>query len=114
LRAEIEPLFYQEPVADRRVLALAYCFSTPLSPDHENREKDISMKKSVFQGARDAGTHMAAPSSASSTRVRPDRSSPPSTPRWVKVSAIIFIVLVLLFVLQHLAGGIFMGHMPGM
>ncbi len=72
------------------------------------------MKKSVFRGATEEGTHMVAPSSHRDTRVSPDRKSPPSTPRWVKVSAIIFIVLVLLFVLQHLAGGVFMGHMPGM
>ena len=72
------------------------------------------MKKSVLPGATEEGTHMAAPSSNSGTRVRPASSSPPSIPRWVKVSAIIFIVLVLLFVLQHLAGGVFMGHMPGM
>ena len=72
------------------------------------------MKKSVFRGATEEGMHMAIPSSHSDTRVRPDRKSPPSIPRWVKVSAIIFIVLVLLFVLQHFAGGVFMGHMPGM
>jgi hypothetical protein len=72
------------------------------------------MKKSVLRGATEEGTHMVAPSSNSDTRVSPDRKSPPSTPRWVKVSVIIFIVLVLLFVLQHLAGGVFMGHMPGM
>ena len=46
------------------------------------------------------------------TRERPDRRSPPSTPRWVKVSAIIVIVLVLLFVILHLAGGGFGGHAP--
>lgn len=42
--------------------------------------------------------------------VRPDRGSPPSTPRWVKVFGIIAIVLVLLFVILHLAGGGFGGH----
>jgi hypothetical protein len=72
------------------------------------------MKKSVLPGATEEGTHMAPPSGNFGTRVRQAHSSPPSTPRWVRVSAIIFIVLVLLFVLQHLAGGVFMGHMPGM
>ena len=40
----------------------------------------------------------------SQTHTKPDRGSPPSTPRWVKVSAIIVIVLVLLFVILHLTG----------
>ncbi len=40
----------------------------------------------------------------SQTPTKPDRGSPPGTPRWVKVSAIIFIVLVLLFVILHLTG----------
>jgi hypothetical protein len=46
------------------------------------------------------------------TRVRPNRGSPPKTPRWVKVSGIIVIVLVLLYVALELsgAGG---GHGPG-
>ena len=46
----------------------------------------------------------------SQTREKPDRGSPPSTPRWVKVSVIIFIVLVLLFVILHLMGFGFGGH----
>ena len=46
------------------------------------------------------------------TRVRPDRESPPSTPRWVKVFAIITLVLVLLFVVLHLTGRGFGGHAP--
>jgi flagellar biogenesis protein FliO len=57
------------------------------------------MKKSVLPNARDAGTQVAAPSSNSSTRMRPDRGSPPSIPRWVKVLAIIALVLFLLFVI---------------
>ncbi len=69
------------------------------------------MKKSVLRGATEAGTHMAAPSSNSSTRVSPDRKSPPSTPRWVKVSVIIFIVLVLLFLMIEFTGHGFGGHM---
>ena len=44
--------------------------------------------------------------------VRPSRRSPPGVPRWVKVFAIIVIVLVLLFVILHLAGGGFRGHTP--
>ena len=55
------------------------------------------------------------PDSASSkdsdTRRRPDRSSPPSTPLWVKVFVIIIIVLVLLFVILHLTGHGFGDHM---
>ena len=41
---------------------------------------------------------------------RPDPGSPPSTPRWVKVFGIIVIVLVLAFVILHLAGGGFGTH----
>jgi hypothetical protein len=40
--------------------------------------------------------------------------SPPSTPRWVKVSGIIGIVLILLFVILHLAGLGLGGHMHHM
>ena len=40
----------------------------------------------------------------------PNRRLPPSTPRWVKVSVIIFIILVLLFVILHLMGLGFGGH----
>ena len=69
------------------------------------------MKKSVLRGATEEGTHMAAPSSNSSTRVRPDRGSTTGTPRWVKVFGIIFIVLVLLFVILELTGHGFGGHM---
>lgn len=69
------------------------------------------MDKSVLPGEPEEGTHMAAPSSNSNTRVRPDRTSPPSTPRWVKVSVIIFIALVLLFVIMHLTGHGFGDHM---
>jgi hypothetical protein len=38
------------------------------------------------------------------TNERPDRASPPATPRWVKVTGIIFIVLVLLVIVLHLTG----------
>ncbi len=43
----------------------------------------------------------------SQTRVKPDHGSPPSIPRWVKASAIVVIVLVLLFVILHLSGNDF-------
>ena len=49
----------------------------------------------------------------SQTHIKPDRGSPPSTPRWVKVSAIIVIVLVLLFVILHLTGNSLGGPMGG-
>ena len=42
----------------------------------------------------------------------PDRGSPPATPRWVYVFGIIAIILILLFVILHLTGGGFRGHMP--
>ena len=69
------------------------------------------MKKSVFRGATEEGTHMAAPSSHSGTRVRSDRGSTTGTPRWVKVFVIIVIILVLLFVIMHLTGNGFGDHM---
>ena len=46
------------------------------------------------------------------TRMRRGRGSPPGTPRWVKVFAIIVIVLVLLFVILHLSGRGFGDHTP--
>jgi hypothetical protein len=57
------------------------------------------MRKAVFQGARDANTHMAAPSSASPTRVRSDRASTTRIPRWVIVFGIIILLLVLTVVI---------------
>jgi len=72
------------------------------------------MKKSVFRGATEEGTHMADPSGNFGTRVSPDRKSPPSTPRWVKVSVIIFIVLVLLVLMIELTGHGFGGPMMKM
>ena len=51
------------------------------------------------------------------TGVRPGRrsttSTPPSTPRWVKVFGIIALALVLLVVILLLAGGGPGGHGPG-
>ena len=46
----------------------------------------------------------------SQTHVKPDRGSPPSTPRWVKMFGIIALILVLLFVILHLAGHSLGGH----
>ncbi len=42
-------------------------------------------------------------------RVRPDAGSPPITPRWVRVSIIVSVILVLLFVILHLTGNGFSG-----
>jgi hypothetical protein len=43
--------------------------------------------------------------STSDNRVRPGRGSPPGMPRWVKMFGVItVIVLVVLFVIQHLSG----------
>lgn len=36
--------------------------------------------------------------------------SPPPTPRWVKAFGLVALALVLLFVIKHLAGGGFRGH----
>ncbi len=46
--------------------------------------------------------------------MRHGRGSPPSTPRWVKVFGTIVIVMVLLFVVLHLAGLGLGGHMHHM
>jgi hypothetical protein len=40
-----------------------------------------------------------------------DFGSPPSTPRWVYVFGIVVIVLILLFIILHFAGGGFGRHM---
>jgi len=53
------------------------------------------------------------PDTSDDTDAGPDRGSPPSTPRWVKVFGIILIVvLVLLFLIQHLVFEGMGGHMP--
>ena len=57
------------------------------------------MRKLLLRRATEEDTHM------------PNRGSPPSTPRWVKVSVIIFIVLVVLFLILHLTGHGFGDHM---
>lgn len=41
---------------------------------------------------------------------RPDPGAPPPVPRWVKGFGFAFLVLVLLFVGLHLAGGSFRHH----
>ena len=62
----------------------------------------------------DEDTHMAdpprKPDTGEDTRVRPDRESTTSTPRWVKVFGIIAIVVGLPFVILLLTGR---GHGPG-
>ena len=50
------------------------------------------------------------PDTGDDTGVGPDREAITSTPRWVKVSGIIALVLVLLFVVIMLTVG---GHGPG-
>ncbi|MGI8589308.1 MAG: hypothetical protein ACR2M0_16735 [Chloroflexia bacterium] len=47
----------------------------------------------------------------SQTHMKPDRGSPPSTPRWVKVFGMIIVILVVLFVIMHFTGT---GFGPGM
>jgi hypothetical protein len=43
-----------------------------------------------------------------------DRSTPPAMPRWVKLSAVVLGLLVLIFVILHLLGGGGPGrHMSG-
>jgi len=48
----------------------------------------------------------------SQTHLRPNRESPPGTPRWVKVFGIAVIILLLLFGILHLTGNHLGGHMP--
>ncbi len=55
-------------------------------------------------------THIADPPPYPDTGAGPDRRSTISTPRWVYVSGIIAIVLVLLLVIMHLTGGGLGGH----
>ncbi len=47
----------------------------------------------------------------SQTHGKPDRGSAPSTPGWVKMFGIIFIVLLVLVVILHLTGHGFGSHM---
>jgi hypothetical protein len=52
------------------------------------------------------------PGANSDSGRKPDRESPPNTPRWVKAFGIIAVVLLLLFVGLHLTGNA-PTHMPG-
>jgi len=52
------------------------------------------------------------PESDTDAGVKSERRSPPSTPRWVKVFAIIVLALVVLLVILHLTGRGFGGHAP--
>lgn len=69
------------------------------------------MKPSTSQGTGDAGTDMVASPSTGGTPMRADRNTPPGIPRWVKISVIIILALVLLFVALHLTGHGFGDHM---
>lgn len=57
------------------------------------------MRKFVSRDATEQTTHIADSPSRSVPRVRPIRSSPPSIPHWVKVLAIIALVLFLVFMI---------------
>lgn len=80
------------------LLFIKHCYTDFALRDYENKEEDISMRK--------------LPNSNSDNGERPTEDRPPSTPRWVKVSGIIAIVLILLFVIMKLTsiGG---NHGPG-
>jgi hypothetical protein len=47
------------------------------------------------------------------TDVGPGRGSPPGMPRWVRISLVIVVALILLAVIVHLAGGGPGLHSPG-
>ncbi len=46
----------------------------------------------------------------SQSPVNTDRRQPPSTPRWVKVLGIIFIILIIFLIILHITGNGFGGH----
>jgi hypothetical protein len=48
------------------------------------------------------------------TRAKPNQREAPGVPRWVKVSGIIVIALVLIVVILHLTGNGFGSHMPSL
>lgn len=48
---------------------------------------------------------------AEDTGLGGEGGSPPPTPRWVKAFGLVALALVLLFVIKHLLGGGFRGHM---
>ncbi len=62
---------------------------------HETKETHLAEQPPYRDQAGDSGA---------GTRVRLDRAAPPSTPRWVKVTMILFIALVVIFVILHLTG----------
>jgi hypothetical protein len=69
----------------------------------ENKKEDISMRKLLLRRATEEDPPLYPDSNSDpgdDTRMRPDRgstpSTPPPTPRWVKVFGIIAIVVVLL------------------
>jgi hypothetical protein len=78
------------------------------------------MRKLLLRRATEEDTHMSDPppypdsnsDTGDDTGVGPDHRWTTSTPRWVIVFGIIFIVLVLLFVIIHLTGGGLGGHTP--
>ncbi|MDA1193131.1 MAG: hypothetical protein O3A46_15755 [Candidatus Poribacteria bacterium] len=43
---------------------------------------------------------------------RRDRESPPAMPRWVKLFGIVVLILLVVFVIAHLAGGGLGNHLP--
>ena len=49
----------------------------------------------------------------SETPKRPNPASPPTTPRWVKIVVLTFIVLVLVVIILHLMGFGFGNHGAG-
>ena len=57
------------------------------------------MKKAVFQEGSEAGTRVAGQRTSSTTRVRSEHVAPPRAPRWVKVLALVAIVLFVLFLI---------------
>jgi hypothetical protein len=71
--------------------------------EHEIKEEDISMSKLPNSNSE----------TGDNNSVSPTEDRPPGTPRWVKVSGIIIIALVLLFVILQLTG-VGGNHGPGM
>jgi hypothetical protein len=51
---------------------------------------------------------------SSQTPLPPDRATPPSMPRWVKVFGIILLMLVIVVIILHLTGNNPGGHIPHM
>jgi hypothetical protein len=72
------------------------------------------VNESIDHHARGEETHMAdpPPDTGDNTGVRPTADRPPSTPRWVKVSGIIVIGLVLLVVVVLLVATALGLHTP--